>query len=415
MRQSNIFTKTRKEAPSDEVSKNAKLLIRSGYINKEMAGVYSYLPLGLRVLNNIKKIVSKEMEDLGSSELLMSTIQDKNVWQKTDRWDDTNVDVWFKSKLKNDTEIGFGWSHEEPITNMMNYHIASYKDLPITVHQFQNKLRNEVRAKSGIMRCREFIMKDMYHFSLSEEENNDFYNRAIISYQNIFKQVGLEDRTFVTSASGGVFTEKFSHEFQTICEAGEDDVFVNIKEKVAINEEVFNEDTLGKMGMSSDDFEKKKTAEVGNIFNFGSKKSEQMGLYITDVDGNKKPVFLSSFGIGITRLLGVLVESFSDESNLVVPESVAPFKYHLILVNSQNHIVNDTAEKIYRYLGVENVLYDDRDVRLGEKLAESDLIGIPNRIIVGEKNILNNKVEFIDRVSGETRLEDIHDILKMKI
>src|SRR3989344_2436330 len=218
MRQSKLFTKTRKEAPSGEEAKNAKLLIRAGFINKEMAGVYSLLPLGLRVVNKIKKIIADEMEVLGSQELLMSTLQNKETWDKTDRWSDEKVDVWFKSELKNGSEIGFGWSHEEPMVEMMKSHISSSQDLPRAVHQFQNKLRNEVRAKAGIMRCREFIMKDMYFFARSEDENIEFYNKTIDVYKNVFDRLGLGEMTFVTSASGGVFTDSISHEFQTICE-----------------------------------------------------------------------------------------------------------------------------------------------------------------------------------------------------
>jgi len=227
MRQSKLFTKTRREAPADETSKNAQLLIRAGYIHKEMAGVYSLLPLGLRVVNNIKKIVADEMDKLGSQEILMSTLRNREVWEKTKSWDDESVDFWFKAKLKNDSEIGFGWSHEEPISEMMKNHIPSYSDLPRAVHQFQNKLRNEVRSKSGILRCREFIMKDMYFFAATEKDNTDFYHKSIESYQSIFEKVGLAEITFVTSASGGIFTDKFSHEFQTICDAGEDIIFVN--------------------------------------------------------------------------------------------------------------------------------------------------------------------------------------------
>src|SRR3989344_1123343 len=287
MRQSELFTKTRREVPADEASKNAQLLIRAGYINKEMAGVYSLLPLGLRVVNNIKKIVLEEMEKLGSRELMMTTLQSKEIWQKTNRWDDTQVDVWFKSKLKNESEVGFGWSHEEPIVEMMKSHIKSYNDLPRYVHQFQNKLRNEVRAKSGIMRTREFLMKDMYAFCMTEEENMDFYNKTIEAYKNVFNKVGLGEITFVTSASGGVFTDKFSHEFQTICEAGEDVIYLNKENGIALNEEIWNKETLEKMGMKEADFEKVKTAEVGNIFNFGTKKCEEMGLFFQDKEGNK--------------------------------------------------------------------------------------------------------------------------------
>ncbi|KKQ77803.1 MAG: prolyl-tRNA synthetase, partial [Parcubacteria group bacterium GW2011_GWA1_38_7] len=398
------FTKTRREAPSDETSKNAQLLIRAGFINKEMAGVYSLLPLGFKVVNNIKKIVSEEMERIGSEEIIMSTLQNKETWKKTDRWSDEKVDVWFKSELKNGNDVGFGWSHEEPITEMMKSFIASYNDLPRYVHQFQNKLRNEVRAKSGIIRCREFLMKDMYAFCATDEDNMDFYKKSTNAYMNVFKRIGLGDITFITSASGGFFTDKFSHEFQTICETGEDIIYINKEKKVAVNKEIYNKETVEKMGMVLEDFGEKKAAEVGNIFNFGTGKCEQMGLYFSDKDGVKKPVHLSSYGIGITRLLGVLVEVFADDKGIVWPEFVAPFKLHLIEILSGKPEVKEKAEKIYKKMGEANVLYDDRDARAGEKFADADLIGIPYQVIVSEKNLLEGKLELKNRKTGEIKM-----------
>ncbi len=410
MRQSQLFTKTRREAPSDEVSKNAILLIRAGFINKELAGVYSYLPLGWRVIQKIKKIITEEMEKLGSIEILMSTLQNKDTWEKTNRWDDEKVDVWFKSKLKNETEVGFGWSHEEPIAEMMKSHVAGYRDLPVQVHQFQNKLRNEVRAKSGIMRCREFIMKDMYCFTLTEEENLAFYNSVIDAYVNVFGRVGLGEVTYVTSASGGVFTDKFSHEFQTLSDAGEDVIYVNEIKRIALNEEVFNEKTLNEMGLKESDFVSKKAAEVGNIFNFGTQKSEQLGLYVKDSTGEKKPVFLSSYGIGVSRLMGVLAEVFSDEKGLIWPKEVAPFRVHLLVLSDK---AVDMAEDVYQTLtshGIE-VLFDDRDLRAGEKFADSDLIGIPTRVVVGEKGLESQTLEVKERNSDEVRMLTLEQLL----
>ncbi len=402
MRQSQLFTKTRREAPADEVSKNAILLTRAGFINKELAGVYSYLPLGWRVIEKIKKVVNEEMRGLGSQEILMSTIQAKETWEKTNRWSDEAVDVWFKSKLKNDTEIGFGWSHEEPITEMMKSHLSSYHNLPVAVHQFQNKLRNEVRAKSGIMRCREFIMKDMYYFARTDAENLDFYSKTTDAYLNVFKRIGLGEMTYVTSASGGVFTDKFSHEFQTICDAGEDNIYVNESKKIALNEEVFNEKTLKELNLEESDFELKKAAEVGNIFNFGTKKSEELELFVKDDSGEKQPVFLSSYGIGVTRLMGVLAEVLSDEKGMIWPTEIAPFRAHLISLGNTKEV----ADEVYQTLekeGVE-VLYDDRDLRAGEKFADADLIGIPTRVIVGEKNIESKMLEVKDRNSDEVKM-----------
>jgi len=413
MLQSQLFTKTRREAPRDEDAKNAKLLIRAGFINKEMSGVYSLLPLGLRVISKIKKIVGEEMEDLGSEEILMSTLQNKETWEKTGRWDDKNVDIWFKSRLKSDAEVGFGWSHEEPITALMRSFVTSYADLPIKVHQFQNKLRNELRAKSGIMRCREFLMKDMYCFAKSEEENMDFYNKTIEAYKKIFKRLGIGDITYLTSASGGVFTDKFSHEFQTICDAGEDTIFVNHEKQVAVNKEIFNRETLEKMGMKEGDFEEMKAAEVGNIFNFGAKKSQDMDLFFNDSGGVKQPVQLSSYGIGITRLLGVIAEVKSTDESIIWPETISPFKYHLIQIQSDSEKmeeINKTALDVYRELGEENVLLDERDLRAGEKFADADLIGIPFRIVVSEKTVSQGKIELIDRVAGTSKLLTVSEI-----
>lgn len=411
MRLSKLFTKTRREAPSDETSKNAQLLIRGGFINKEMAGVYSLLPLGFKVVENIRKIVAEEMELLGSDEIRMSSLQNKETWEKTNRWDENQVDIWFKSKLKNDTEVGFGWSHEEPITEMMKQHISSYNDLPVVVHQFQNKLRNEVRAKSGIMRCREFVMKDMYAFCKDEESTMDFYNKTIEAYKKVFERVGLGEDTYVTSASGGVFTDKFSHEFQTICEAGEDIIYINKEKKIALNQEIFNKETLQQMGMKEEDFEEKKAAEVGNIFNFGTKKCEQMDLYYKDSDGEKKSVFLSSYGIGITRLLGVIAEKFGNESGVVWPDSVSPYLHHLVEINSSDPKVKETAERIYEKLK-SNTLYDDRDARAGEKFADADLIGIPYQLIVSEKNLAEGKLELKNRHTGEVSFTTEAELLK---
>lgn len=399
-RMSQLFTKTRREAPADEASRNAQLLIQAGFIHKEMAGVYSYLPLGFRVIQKIKQIVSEEMEALGSVELLMSTIQNKETWEKTDRWSDEKVDVWFKSQLKNGNEIGFGWSHEEPITDMIKSHVASYADLPRYMHQFQNKLRNEVRAKSGIMRCREFIMKDMYSYSLNEVEHMDFYTKATDAYMNVFRRVGLGESTYITSASGGLFTDKFSHEFQTLCEAGEDIIYVHKDGKNALNEEIFNEETLQKMGLEKSDFEQKKAAEVGNIFTFGTKKCEEFGLYYTDAEGKKQAVFLGSYGIGISRLMGVIAEVFSDEKGLVWPASVAPYNAHGIVLDGKER----EAEAVFQVLERKgmNVLYDDRaDRTAGEKFADADLIGIPWRIVVSKRTGEKGMVEIRERKTGE--------------
>jgi prolyl-tRNA synthetase len=334
MKLSQTFAKTSKSTPADEQAKNAKLLIQAGFIHKEMAGVYAYLPLGLMVLENIKQIVREEMNKLGASELIMTNLQRQDLWEKTGRWDDETVDVWFKTELKNGTSVGLAWSHEEPITDMMRNYITSYRDLPVNVYQFQNKLRNELRAKSGIMRGREFLMKDLYSYSRTKEEHDKIYQAATDAYKRVFERVGLGDITYVTSASGGAFT-KYSHEFQTVTEAGEDTIYVNKEQKIAINEEVYNDEALAELGLSKDGLEKTKAAEVGNIFSFGSEKSEQLGLTFTDEDGQEKPVILGSYGIGITRLMGVIAEHFADDKGLVWPKSVAPALVYLASVRRE--------------------------------------------------------------------------------
>ena len=412
MRQSQLFTKTRREAPKDEVSKNAQLLIRAGYIHKEMAGVYAYLPLGFRVQDKIKQIVREEMNMIGGQELIMTTLQRKELWEKTKRWDDKAVDVWFKTALKAGGDIGLAWSHEEPITDMMQNYISSFRDLPIVVYQFQTKLRNELRAKSGIMRGREFVMNDMYSYSLSEEDHTTFYNRAIESYKKVYARLGIGDDTFVTFAAGGAFTQ-FSHEFQTIVETGEDVIYINKEKGIAINEEVFNKETLAKLGVSESELEKVKTAEVGNIFNFGTKKCEELGLYYKNEKGEQVPVWLGSYGIGITRLMGLLVEKFSDEKGIVWPESVAPFRVHLIELSNGNEEVTKEAEELYAELtraGVE-VLWDDRDARAGEKFADADLIGIPLRIVVSEKTLAAGTFECTARGSGKSEHRTLSELL----
>ncbi len=406
MRQSQLFTKTRKEAPSDEVAKNAQLLIRAGYVYKVMAGVYAYTPLGLRVLEKIKQIVREEMDAIGGQELIMSSLQKKSTWEETGRWDDEVVDVWFKSQLKDGTEVGFGWSHEEAIIEMLKQHLSSYKDLPINVYQFQTKLRNELRAKSGIIRGREFIMKDLYSCSLDAKQHDAFYQSCIDAYRKAYDRFGIGSDTYMTFASGSAFT-KFSHEFQTICEAGEDSVYINREKNIAINEEVLNDETLKELGVTRDELEKVPTVEVGNIFNFGIQKSEDTNFTFTNEAGEKQYVHLGSYGLGITRVMGVIVEKFADDKGIIWPESVAPFAVHLVSLGS-----NEEADKIYADLvkqGVE-VLYDDRDGTAGEKFADADLIGIPHRIVVSARSLQNGGVEYKRRNESESKIISATDI-----
>ena len=407
MRISQLFTKTSKTAPADEVAKNAQLLIRAGFVYKEMAGAYAYLPLGLRVVEKIKQIVREEMNSVHSNELIMTALQRREIWEKTGRWSDDIVDIWFKTKLQDKTEVGLGWSHEEPIVEMMKQYVQSYKDLPVSLYQFQTKMRNEKRAKSGIMRGREFVMKDMYSFHASAEDLDAYYNQTIEAYKRVYDRLGIGDDTYVTFASGGAFT-KFSHEFQTICDAGEDVIYLHREKNIAINEEVID-DAVAELGISRDELEQVKTAEVGNIFNFGTQKTDEMGLYYTDADGTQQSLYLGSYGIGVTRVMGVIAEKMSDDKGLIWPEAIAPYKVYLVSIGENGKAA---ADKLYAELtdkGVE-VLYDDRDERPGTKFADSELIGLPHRVTVSDRLIEAEKYEYTVRQTGETT-ELTHDEL----
>ena len=401
MRLTQLFTKTRHNAPKDETAKNAQLLIRAGYIYKDAAGVYGMLPLGLRVLEKINAIIRREMNALGGQEVAMTTLQRKELWEQTDRWDDDKVDVWFKSKLKNDTEVGFGWSHEEQMTVMMRDFVSSYRDLPRSVYQFQNKLRNETRAKSGIMRTREFIMKDLYSFSRDDKEHDKFYAEAQAAYTRIFEELGLGEWTYLTYASGGAFA-KYSHEFQTITDAGEDSIYIHKGKKMAINAEVLSDEVMKELGVNRDELEEVKAAEVGNIFNLGTTKSEPLGLTFADEDGKSKPVVMGSYGIGPARVMGVIVERYADDKGLVWPAIVAPYQVHLVRLGSDEKVV-EAADKLYAKLekdGVE-VLYDDRDESAGTKFADADLLGMPVRFTISKKALAEDSVEVKKRGDDE--------------
>lgn len=408
MRMSQLFIKTSKQAPSDEVAKNAQLLIRAGYIHKTMAGVYSYTPLGLQVVENIKQIVREEMNAVGGQELMMSTLQRKELWQETGRWSDEVVDVWFKSQLQDGTDIGFGWTHEEPIVDMLRGVIKSYKDLPLSVYQFQNKLRNELRAKSGIMRGREFIMKDMYSLHATKEDLDAYYQSVIAAYGRCYEQLGIGDDTYVTFASGGAFT-KFSHEFQTICEAGEDYIYLHREKNIAVNEEVID-DAVKELGIAREELEKVKTAEVGNIFNFGTQKAEEMKLLFTGDDGRQHPAYMGSYGIGISRVMGVIVEKFADDKGLVWPANVAPYRVCVVAIGQRG---TERAAELYDVLtkaGV-SVLLDDRAERPGVKFADAELMGMPWRVTVSDRALDGGVFEVVERSTGAMRMLTYEQLL----
>ncbi|MDE1941332.1 MAG: prolyl-tRNA synthetase [Patescibacteria group bacterium] len=405
MRQSALFTKTRREAPKDEVAKNAQLLIRAGYIHKEMAGAYSFLPLGLRTLDKIVGIIREEMNAIGGQEVHLTALQDRKNWEASGRWSDEAVDNWFKTKLKNGNEVGLGFTHEEPLTALMRDHIRSFRDLPASIYQFQTKFRNEERAKSGILRGREFLMKDLYSFNADPKAHEAFYERAKQAYVKIFERVGLGDRTFVTFASGGSFS-KYSHEFQTLTDAGEDTIYVDPKKKIAVNKEVLNDEVLKDLGVERSDLKEEKAVEVGNIFSLGTRFSDALGLQFKDAEGKSKPVIMGSYGIGPSRVMGTIAEVMADDKGLVWPESVAPFGIHLVALYDEAGTVKKAADDLYEKLtknGTE-VLYDDRECSAGEKFSDSDLIGIPMRYVLSEKTLKAASIEKKDRRTGKVEM-----------
>lgn len=411
MKHSELFTKTRKEDPSDEVSRNARLLIRAGFVHKEMAGVYSFLPLGLRALRKIEGIIREEMDRIGGREVLLTALQNPEIWRETNRWDDAIVDNWFKTTLKSGSELGLGFTHEEAITSMMKRHIASYRDLPIYSYQIQTKFRNEERAKSGIVRGREFLMKDLYSFSATEKDLDAFYDRCAEAYLRIFSRVGIGAQTFKTFASGGIFS-KYSHEFQAVSDAGEDTIYLSRAKNIAVNEEVYTDDVLKDLGLEKNELESVKSIEVGNIFKLGTRFSEALGLLYRDESGEMKPVVMGSYGIGPTRLLGTVVEILSDNKGIVWPESIAPFQVHLLSLGADKE-ANEWYEKL-QSAGIET-LFDDREVSAGEKFGDSDLLGMPWRVVVSKRSLEKGGAEMKRRTESESKIvlfEEALSILK---
>jgi prolyl-tRNA synthetase len=559
MKLSQLFTKTLKEAPADEVAKNAQLLIRAGYVHKEIAGVYAYMPLGLRVVENIKKIVREEMDAAGGQELLMTTLQPSDIWQKTNRWDDAVVDNWFKTKLLNGTELGVGLTHEEPIVDAAMPYITSYKDLPKSVYQIGAKFRNEKRAKSGVLRGREFIMKDMYTFARDQRQHEEVYEQIAAAYHKVYERLGIGDSTFRVKADGGIFTKRFSDEFQTLSPIGEDTIFhvpdtseyynrevapskapdgeASTDEQLAMEAchtpgvvgveqlaevlgvpvartvktmlysvdgavvavavrgdysvsvvklrmalqatavaladadtvrevtgaEVGFAGLLGlpetvkwvvddsvaslqnfELGANKTDYHNKnvnwdrdlprpeqfydvkeakegdihpesgkvyevmKAVEVGNIFPLETKYTDAFDMFYTDEQGDRQPIIMGCYGIGVSRLLGVLAEHFSDERGLVWPDAVAPYRLYIAQLGNDEAVVS-AAEKlceIAQSWGV-SVLYDDTDKRPGEKFADADLLGIPHRVVISPKTIEAGTYEYKARTSEATEMVSI--------
>lgn len=393
MYQSNLISKTRKQISQTEESLNAQILIKSGYIEQVMAGVYAYLPLGYKVLKHIEKIVREELNKISAQELLLPALHPKSYWEKTGRWESLDVLYRFKSYYTS-TELALGSTHEEIITPIAKNFIQSYQDLPFATYQIQTKFRDEKRAKSGILRGREFIMKDLYSFHSSTDDLDKYYELVTQAYMNIYKRLGIGDITLKTYASGGTFS-KYSHEFQTISDIGEDTIFVCEKCNIAINKEIIEEQKTCPECDNSDLIQKQ-SIEVGNIFKLQTKYSEAFDLEFTDENGVNKPVIMGCYGIGISRLMGTLVEVFAEnESKMLWPESVGPFDIHLITLNTDSEEVVKKSEELYIMLQKEgkDVLFDNRNERPGIKFAEADLIGINKRIIISSKTIAQNGVE----------------------
>jgi prolyl-tRNA synthetase len=411
MRYSQLIGKTKKDAPKDETSISAQLLIRAGFINKEIAGVYEFLPLGLRVLNKVVQIIREEMLAIDGQELIMTAIQNPETWKQSGRWDDSVVDIWFKTILKNGTEVGLATTCEEPLTKLMTQQIASYKDLPLYAFQFQTKFRNELRPKGGLLRTREFLMNDLYSFNKTKEDFEVYYERAKQAYIKIWERLGIGDQTFVTFASGGSFS-KFSHEFQTVCESGEDTIYLDRKRGIAINKEVLNDEVLKELGVDKKDVEEVRAIEVGNIFPLGTKFSDALGLNYIDEYGKKKPVVMGSYGIGPARVMATIVELMHDKNGMVWPKNISPFDLHLVGLNLDDKSVSKKATEVYETLlrsGV-GVLFDDREETTpGAKFADADLVGITYRAVVSPST--KDKVELKKRNEEKTELVSIEELV----
>lgn len=411
MKLSQLFTKTTKNAPADETSKNAQLLLRAGFAYKDMAGVYSYLPLGLKVLNNIANIVREEMDAIGGQEVSMPALQVKERYEKTGRWDDKVVDNWFKTSLANGTEVGLGFSHEENLSPIVRAHLGSYRELPFGVYQIQTKFRNELRSKSGLMRGREFVMKDLYSFALNQEQHDAYYEKVTQAYLRVYDRLGIGESTFITFASGGSFSQ-FSHEFQTVSDAGEDTIYLDRASGRAVNKEVYTDDVLQQLGLKKDELEEVRAIEVGNIFSLGTKFSDPFEIQVANESGELQTLIMGCYGIGVSRLVGVIAEIMSDEKGLVWPANIAPALVYIARLGDEEPVVA-AADKLYEELrskGIE-VLYDDRDARAGEKFGDADLMGIPYRVVVSQKTVNSGQHELKGRTESEAKMLNINEIL----
>lgn len=413
MRYSQLFGKTVKNVSSDLESRNAELLTKAGYVDQLTAGVYTYLPLGLRVLNRIKDIVREEMDAIGGQEILMPALTPKEPWKISGRWDDPGREVMFQLEGHGDKEYALGWTHEEIVTPLVKKFVKSYKDLPVMVYQIQDKFRNEARAKAGLLRGREFSMKDLYSFHRDEAGLEAYYEKSKQAYLNVYKRCGID--ALVVEASGGAFS-KYSHEFQVLTDSGEDLVFYCASCRYAQNKEIAeikSGDACPKCKEGK--VTEGKAIEVGNIFMLKTRFTDAFDFKYIDETGKPQPVMMGCYGIGPSRVMGTIAEIYNDANGLKWPAAIAPFDLHLIELKSKDEKVREQATALYGALmqaGLE-VLYDDReDKGAGEKFGDADLIGIPKRIIISEKTLKDESVEIKDRASGETKMVKLADLGK---
>jgi len=409
MKQSRLFCKTKKETPKDAEVISHKLLVKGDFIEQTISGVYRFLPLGLKVLKKIEKIIREEMWDLGAQEVLLPTLQDKKLWLETNRWQTIDPPL-FKLLDRHQKEIALGPTHEEEMVDIARKRVKSYQDLPFSLFQIQNKFRNEMRASGGLLRQREFLMKDLYSFYSNEEEAREFYERVKKAYFKIFRRCALQ--TILVEASSGTIGGKLSHEFQVEAEVGEDRILICSKCGYGVNIEKIGE--IKKCPECRGILEKKNSIEVGHIFYLGTKYSKAMSADFKDRDGKEKPILMGCYGIGLPRLMATIVEIHHDEKGMIWPQSVAPFQLHLIRIENSRP-VKLAAEKLYNDLTKENieVLYDDRlDKSAGEKFADCDLIGVPRRLVISERTLKQNCAELKNRGAKKTKLIKINEVKK---
>ncbi|MBI2062940.1 MAG: hypothetical protein HYT61_01715 [Candidatus Yanofskybacteria bacterium] len=424
MRLSKLFTKTTRENPKDETSINAQLLERGGFIYKNSAGIYTFLPLGWRVVQKIAGIIREEMNKIGGVEMFMPALVEKKYLDATGRWD---VEIGFKvtngllsgSTTKSDLVVEplsnfvLGWTHEEVLTAIASRFISSYKDLPFAAYQIQTKFRNELRAKSGLLRGREFMMKDLYSFHATQEDLEKYYEEVKGAYHKIFHRCGL--KSIYTVAAGGTFTAENTHEFQVLSDIGEDTIFVCDKCEYAENKEIsklINGDQCPKcLGEGEEGkITELKSIEIGNTFPLGDKYSKAFDLRFVDEKGESHFVIMGSYGIGLGRVMGTLVEIHHDDEGIAWPESVSPLKVHLVVLSGAEKVGEELYEELL-HNSIE-ILYDDRvDKTAGEKFADADLIGCPIRLVISEKTLQKRSVEIKRRSEKEVRLVPLDKII----